>query len=319
MNNKIKSLSEIDFKTPSIILFDATVIDIIAEGDGEKKPIKFTLKLEESGEQVVVASWKFDLLDTLKTLVKSDDVFEFKGQAGNYGQYGDQIRIGDARDIQMKSSRKVIKSVDGTDLKSKVLEIVNTYLPVGSKYRILVDTLIMNNDKFWVWPAATKVHHNYPGGLAKHSLNVCRNAINIWKNYEGSNIDIKAIVAGALLHDIGKLQEYKEDGSRTKYGDLIPHPVAGYEKIVRFAIENNWDPEKDIELIMLSHIILTHHEKLEFGASTLPNILEAVIVAKSDALDAAYESADKALDNLILNETSERLLGLDGAKMFKWH
>lgn len=319
MNNKIKSLAEIDFKTPSIILFDATVIDILTEGDGEKKPMKFTLKLEESGEQIVVASWKFDLLNTLKTLVNTDDVFEFKGQAGSYGQYGDQIRIGDARDIQMKSSRKVIKSIDSLNLRKKISEIINTYLPVGSKYRILVDTLIMENDKFWLWPAATKVHHNYQGGLAKHSLNVCRNAINIWKTYEGVNIDIKAVVAGALLHDIGKLQEYKEDGSRTKYGDLIPHPVAGYEKIVRLSLENGWDPEKDIEIVMLGHILLTHHEKLEFGASTLPNILEAVIVAKSDALDAAYESADRALDNLILNETSERLLAIDGAKMFKWH
>lgn len=317
--DKIKKLSDIDFKTPNVVLFDATVVDVISDGDGEKKPMKFVLKLEESGEQITVSSWKFDLLETLKTLSRTNDVFEFKGQAGNYGNYGDQIRIGDARDIQMKSARKIIKDVSTKDIRSEVESIIRTYLPAGSKYNKIAQDLILSEEKFWKWPAATKVHHNYPGGLAKHSLNVCKNAINIWKTYEGSNCDIKLIVIGALLHDIGKLKEYKEDGSRTKYGDLIPHPIAGYEDVIKWAYENGYDPEKDTDLIMLKHIILTHHEKLEFGAAAQPNILEAIIVAKADSMDAAFESADRALDNLLLNESSERLMGLDGARVFKWH
>lgn len=316
---KIKSLKEINFSTPTMIIFNATVIDIVSEGDGEKRPIKFTLKFEDSGDQVVVTTWKFDMLETLKVLVKTDDVFEFKGQAGNYGNYGDQIRIGECRDIQLKSARKILKEVNIDTIKNEVTEIINTYIPKSSICRGLLDELLLNNEKFWVWPAATRIHHAYRGGLAKHSLNVCKNAISIWKTYQGSNLDIKTIVTASLLHDIGKLQEYREDGSRTKYGDLIPHPVAGYEKVVRYGLIHNIDPEKDMELLMVEHIILSHHEKLEYGAATQPGTLEAMVVAKADALDACFEACDKTLDNMLLNETSARLLAADGATVFKWH
>ena len=132
MEKKISKLADIDYKNNDLILFNATVIDILNEGDGEKKPMKFVLKLEDSGESVQVSSWKYDLLPILKILVKTDDVYEFKGQAGNYGNYGDQLRIGAAKQLQLKSVRKIIKETDIDRIKAEMESIISMYIPNDS-------------------------------------------------------------------------------------------------------------------------------------------------------------------------------------------
>lgn len=316
---EIKKLSDIDYSTPSIITFNATVIEVISDGDGDKRPFKVTLKLEESGELVQASSWKFENLDTIKQLVKTDEVYIFEGQAGSFGNFGPQIRLGNIRNSGIRSTKKIIKTLNIEELKGELQNILNTYYQRSDTYYKLIKKLTLDNDNFWKWPAATRVHHAYQGGLAKHSLNVLKNAILIWKNYQGSNLDIKLLIAGAILHDIGKLTEYNIDGTRTIYGNLIPHPVSGYDILTRAAIDMGIpDPTKDKSIVMLSHIILSHHEKLEYGAPVTPYIAEAVIVSKADGLDAAYDCMDNALDNIEINKETPRLLGIDGSSIFKW-
>lgn len=315
---EIKKLSEIDYSSPGIVSFNATVLEVMSDGDGDKRPFKVNLKLEESGETVIVSSWKFENLETVKRLSLTDEVYTFEGQAGTFGNFGPQIRIGNIKNTGLRSTRKIIKTVDTSAMKMELQSILNTYYQTGDIYYKLIKKLVMENDKFWIWPAATKVHHAYPGGLAKHSLNVLKNAISIWNTYKGSNLDIKLLVAGSVLHDIGKLTEYNQDGSRTIYGNLIPHPVSGYDMVSKTSLELGVDPTKDKNLVMLLHSILSHHEKLEFGAPVAPYIPEAFVISRADGLDASYEAIDAALDNLSLNESTDRLMAVDGGKMFKW-
>lgn len=318
INKEIKSLGEIDFTTSQLVSFNATVIDMLSEGDNDKKPFRATLKLEESGETISISSWKFENLDVFKRLVYTDEVYSFEGQAGTFGNYGQQIRIGNIRSTGLRSTKKILKAVNPDAIKAELQLILNKYIPSDSIYAKLIKKLVLTNDKFWKWPAATKVHHAYPGGLAKHSLNVLKNTISIWQNYQGSNLDIKLLVAGAILHDIGKMSEYDIDGKKTIFGSFIPHIISGYTSIVKTAISLGYDPDTTKELVMLSHVILSHHDKLEFGSPVSPYIAEAVIVSRADALDAVYESIDSTLDGLNLNESSDRLLSLDGNKIFKW-
>lgn len=319
----IKSLSEIDYKTSTPMNFEATVISVDAEGDVErKKPFKATLKLEESGEIFQIFSWKFENLQTYKDLVFTDDVYKFEAIPSLYRDTEKQIRVGDISNLMQKSTKKILRNFNVDDIKREINCILDKYISQNSPfviYRKLIEDLIINNEKFWSWPAATKMHHAYPGGLAKHTLNTTKNAISIWETYSGSNLNIALIVAGALLHDIGKLTEYNLDGSRTVYGNLIPHPVSGYSKVFHTALELGVDPEKDTVLIMLLNLILSHHEKLEFGSPTQPGTLEALIVARSDALDASFEAADMALNNIELNNLTDKILSLDYSRMFKWH
>lgn len=313
----INSLQEIDYSKMELITFNATVISIIAEGDGEKKPYKFSVKLEESGDVATVVSWKFENLDIIKGLVNSDDVYRFEASAGNYGNYGNQIRVGNISPTGLKSDKKVIRTHNIDDVRREISAMVSKYIKTNPLYT-LCQKLILENDAFFRWPAATKVHHAYPGGLAVHSLSVAKNAISIWENYKGENMNLPLIVAGALLHDIGKLDEYEVDGKRTIYGNLIPHPVSGENRITQVCIANGFNPEKDLDALMLRHIILSHHEKLEFGAAVQPYINEAWIVAAADKLDAEVESIENALSNLKKYECSEKLISLDGGKVLKW-
>lgn len=316
---RINNLQEIDYSNAGQISFLGTVISVISDGDGDKKPLKVLVKLESSGEQVQLCSWSFDLLTALKELVSTDDVYEFFGQPALYKGEEEQIRLKSIQNAFMKSTRKVVKLVDINKIKNEINVIIGQYLPKSSPLYTLVNNLVVNNEKFWKWPAATRVHHAYPGGLAKHSLNVCQNAINTWKTYEGTNMQIDVIVAGALLHDIGKIAEYTESGSRTSYGNLIPHICAGYETVLKECFKIGVDPETNPTIVMLNHIILSHHEKMEFGSPVQPSTMEAFIVARADALDAAVEGADKALDMMSVGDKSDKLLALNGISLFKWH
>lgn len=316
---KIKCLSEIDYNNTDSIVFNATVLSVISEGDGDKKPFKVNLKLEDSGEIISVCSWKFENLDLIKALVHSLEVYEFEGFANLYKNTEKQIRVGNIRNTGTLSTKKILKSVDSYKMKSELENIFKSYINKQNPFYEIISKIVFQNEKFWIWPAATKMHHAYKSGLAKHTLNVCKNVISLWKTYEGSNLNIENMVASAILHDIGKIGEYNEDGTRTIYGNFIPHPIIGYQRVFKAALELGINPETDMNTVAVLHSILTHHEKLEFGAATKPYTIEAILVARADALDAAFESADDILNNLEKNTESDKIGGLDGSKIFKWH
>jgi 3'-5' exoribonuclease len=182
----------------------------------------------------------------------------------------------------------------------------------------MLEDLVINNRDFFKWPAATKLHHAYKGGLAVHTTQVVKNAVGIWNNYQGKNLDIEVVIAGAMLHDIGKLSEYNEDGSRTAFGDMISHLVDGVERVTDYCATKGVSANSDRKILVIKHIILSHHEKLEWGSPTTPATLEAVVVAKADAMDAVIESINKELDNTEPQEFTDRIFAADGNKFMKW-
>lgn len=316
---QITSLSQINYSETPLISFEATVLEVVSEGDGEKKPFKFIVKLEDSGEAIQVLSWKTDNLQKIKELVATDDVYRFEGQASKYANYGEQIRIGAIQSTGKHSLRKVVRNISKEYLIKEISAIVKTYIPNDSILYKIVKKLILEDENFFLWPAATKIHHNQIGGLALHSLNVCKNALSIATIYQGENISLDLLVAGALLHDIGKLEEYNMNGSRTIPGNLFGHHVIGFQKVSNLAILNGIDPISDIKIAMLNHIILSHHEKLEFGSPVMPQIMEAIIVAKADVLDACVETARKSLSEIDRGNYSLPSVGLPAGKILKWN
>jgi 3'-5' exoribonuclease len=131
-------------------------------------------------------------------------------------------------------------------------------------------------------PGAIRVHHAYLAGTFQHSIDTAIIAKAIATNIDGCNVDL--CVAGALLHDIGKLFVYELNGSvisYTEYGHLLEHIVSG------IVILDKYRTEENSELItLLQHIIAAHHGKLEFGSPVTPKFLEAWIVSYADDIDA---------------------------------
>jgi len=133
-------------------------------------------------------------------------------------------------------------------------------------------------------PAAKGMHHVYLGGLLEHSLAVARLVDTIIPLYGGLNRDL--LVAGALLHDVGKVREmtYQRSFDYTDEGKLLGHITIGVEMVQeRIATI----PGFPLELAMLlKHMLLSHHGQYEYGSPKRPKTLEATILNYLDDLDS---------------------------------
>ena len=139
--------------------------------------------------------------------------------------------------------------------------------------------------RFQESPAAKGIHHAYIGGLLEHSLSVAQVAVLLADHYEG--VDRSLLVAGALLHDIGKLEELSVEAGLIEYtvrGRLKGHLVMGSEMMAIAAAKISDFPVELLE--QLQHLILSHHGRQEFGSPTVPMTVEALILSFLDDLDA---------------------------------
>ncbi len=137
--------------------------------------------------------------------------------------------------------------------------------------------------RFAQCPAAKSWHHNFVGGLIEHTLSVTKICDFASQQYS-CNRDV--LIAGALLHDFGKIYEYTSMPSIdfTDEGRLIGHiPMADY-LICEKAFKINQFPANI--LMKIRHLILSHHGELEKGAVKVPQTIEAVILHYADNLDA---------------------------------
>lgn len=138
-------------------------------------------------------------------------------------------------------------------------------------------------------PAAKEIHHAYPGGLVEHILSCVGLAQKLADHYPMADRDL--LVAGAFLHDIGKIHELSYDKGGTGYTDegrLVGHLVMTAQWIHEKARSLPGFP-KELEL-HLTHIVLAHHGRLEYGSPKLPHTLEAFLVHELDEIDSRVNS-----------------------------
>lgn len=174
----------------------------------------------------------------------------------------------------------------------------------SEQIRLFVNNILeKKSERFYIWPAATNVHHNYRSGLLQHTVNVVKNAYNIAYNY--NDIDLDLVLAGAILHDIGKIYEYDEQGNISGEGKLFDHINIG----TRILFEEYYHGQDNVysfserDIYNLSHIILSHHGKLEWGSPRTPATQEAMIVHYADYIDTNMFIAHRELLNLDIDQS----------------
>jgi len=133
-------------------------------------------------------------------------------------------------------------------------------------------------------PAASRVHHAFIGGLLEHTYDVLQLAERLLKIYPQLKHDL--LIAGILLHDIGKLVEFQWeiDIEYTDRGKLLGHVVIGSEMVAK-ALEKIPDFPEPLAL-QLQHLILAHHGRYEYGSPRRPKTLEAIALHHLENLDA---------------------------------
>lgn len=166
---------------------------------------------------------------------------------------------------------------------------------------LVIGIMQENAERLLVLPAATRNHHAFVGGYLEHVLSVTRNCVLLGEKYSAlypelrPPLNVDLVVAGGILHDIGKLHELElkpEGAAYSASGNLIGHLVQGRD-IVRDAAQR-FPVDADV-LLRLEHIILSHQRLPEWGSPKPPMTPEALIVHYADDLDARFEMMYAAL------------------------
>jgi 3'-5' exoribonuclease len=143
------------------------------------------------------------------------------------------------------------------------------------------------------WPAAQTIHHAYRGGLLEHTLKMAETGRFLARAY-GANEDI--VLAGVLLHDIGKLQELEYApgvSGYTRDGNLIGHIGLGLIMVRETITGISGFPE---ELrAQIEHLLVSHHGSRERGSPVEPRTIEAFILATIDELDTRIHQVRRAI------------------------
>ena len=179
----------------------------------------------------------------------------------------------------------------------------------------LVQALIQQYyDKFIIYPAAVKNHHEYTSGLLYHTLSMVHLAEVLIPLYQPIHRDV--VIAGILLHDLGKTIEFSSPiiPKYTVEGKLIGHLHFMAAEVQAKAPALGVDQELAIHL---QHIIISHHGKYEFGSSVMPLTKEALIVSMIDDFDAKMAMVDKAIENIDEGTFTPRLFTLDDRSFYK--
>lgn len=160
--------------------------------------------------------------------------------------------------------------------------------------RVLVNRIVADHEQqLREWPAAQSVHHAYRGGLLEHIVRMIGIGRFLAAQY-GASEDL--VVAGAIVHDIGKLQELSYDSGVTSYsreGNLVGHIGLGLILVREAANGIAGFPER--LRTQLEHLVLSHHGSKEHGSPVEPKTLEAFILAAIDELDAKINQVQRAV------------------------
>lgn len=176
---------------------------------------------------------------------------------------------------------------------------------------ILREMLAMCGDKLMYYPAAQRVHHAERSGLLHHTLGVLRAAEAVLPLYPFLNSDL--LRAGAIAHDLSKTAEFISDegGNVSDYsaeGQLLGHLVHGVAQVQEAARRANVSGEY---VLLLSHMIISHHGLPEHGSPRPPMFPEAEMLHLLDDMDAKMNEMESVMRRTPVGAFSEKIWTLD--------
>ena len=273
-----------------------------------------TLYLQDKSGDIEAKLWTVTK-DDMKIL-KPEIIVWVKGDVINY-RGRKQMKVNQFRLATAEDGVKTQDFVDGAPLSPNeiqdelshfILEIENAHLQ-----RITRHLLKKYQDKFFTYPAASSHHHNFAGGLSYHVLTMLKIAKALCDIYPRLNRSL--LYSAIILHDIGKVRELSGPVATTYTveGNLLGHISIASDEVAEAAKELGIDSE---EVMLLRHMILAHHGKMEFGSPKLPHLKEAEILFFIDNIDAKMNMFDKAFKKTEKGQFTERIFGMDNRQFY---
>lgn len=219
-------------------------------------------------------------------------------------QYGPQLELRKIREVEERDREDGFDEAafqpkaarEAPQVFAQLVELVKAEIGEPELRGLVLHLLESNAAAITVYPAATRNHHAYVGGFVEHILGVVRNCVFLADKYRQQYPDLSPplsrdlVIAGGVLHDIGKLRElepFQESAVYTPAGELIGHVLQGRDMVREAAIGRAIDPET---LLKLEHIIVAHQRLPEWGAPKPPMIPEALLVHYADDIDAKMQT-----------------------------
>jgi 3'-5' exoribonuclease len=148
--------------------------------------------------------------------------------------------------------------------------------------------------RYRIAPAAKSIHHAFRSGLLEHVLSLAKLAKLAAGHYR--SVDLSLLIAGVVLHDIGKIHELSYDRAfgYTPEGQLLGHIAIAIRMV---ADKLRAFPDFPVELRnLIEHMVLSHHGQLEFGSPKLPIFPEALLLHYLDDMDSKMECMRVLID-----------------------
>ena len=248
------------------------------------------------------------------------DIVKVRGVIRPFGG-ADQLNVERIRPVcesdQVKAEDFVQSSAyTGEQMYNELWNIASDF--TDNDLKTIVTAILGDNRlKLLYWPAAFRLHHAIRGGLLMHTLSIVRLAEGVCRVYPF--VDRELLLAGAILHDIAKLEEFEvsalgtADGYTVK-GNLIGHIAMGTVTVAKYADRLGTDPKT---AMLLEHMILSHHGEPEFGAAVRPMFIEAELLSELDLMDARIYEMRAAVSAAADGDFSQRVWALDNRRLYQ--
>jgi 3'-5' exoribonuclease len=274
-----------------------------------------TLILRDATGEIEAKLWdatkEDEALFTPEQIVNiSGEINQFRGKA--------QLKIFSVRPSQSTDGLHVSDFVEKAPVDKGILQEKLTEaifeMENPTMQRIVRAFIKKYQEPLLIYPAASKNHHEYASGLAHHIVGMLQIAKELCNLYPQLNKDL--LYAGIILHDLGKLKELSGvvTTSYTTEGKLLGHIPMMVEEIGHMARELQIEGE---EVLVLQHIVLSHHGKAEWGSPTPPLVREAEILHFIDMIDAKLNMLNRTLAKVKPGEFTERMFAMDNRAFYK--
>ena len=247
---------------------------------------------------------------------KAGMILQFNGEVLSHNKQL-QMRINECRIIERNSVNLIDFVREGdiprSQLKKEIEEIIHSFENPTLK-RLLECVMERYEKDFYAYPAASKLHHDFVGGLATHVWGMLKLAKAVCDCYPLLNREL--LYTGVILHDIGKCRELSGPviTEYTTEGKLLGHISIMQAEIDAIAKENGLEGE---EIMLVRHMILSHHGEYEFGSPVLPMIPEAEILHYIDNMDARMNVLVKAYDGIEPGDFTPRIFAMENRSFYK--
>ncbi|MBQ3001094.1 MAG: HD domain-containing protein [Bacilli bacterium] len=277
------------------VVFNALVIDCKQKQTVNQTPY-YGLTLFDGETSADSRIWNVNIVQELKAgMIESGKVYTFTAKVNEYNSKNQYIvtKVEDIDEsvVNVKEFYRYAP-VEETVLKAGIKEYISK---IDNKVlSSLVKVLIGEHaERFFTYPAAMTMHHNYLSGLAYHTYSMLKLADAFLINYP--NLNKNLLYAGILIHDIGKIEEFTEAKSPTYSlkGNLLGHLVIGLTYLEQAGQKLNVTDTE--EYLALQHMIAAHHGELEYGSPKEPAIACAVALYLIDLSDSKMAAINDEL------------------------